>query len=80
MGDDDFFSILRQWAAEPNRVRVTTRNFIDLAEQVSGQPLDELFDQWLRSTDKPVLDEALAEATRPADPPRPPYTATPDAR
>ena len=39
---------------------VTTDQFIALAEQISEQHLDSLFQTWLFTTTKPVLDSAAA--------------------
>ena len=78
IGDTDFFALIEQWAAQPNTVRVTTRNFTALAEQVSGEQLDMLIRDWVKTTSKPALSESLAEATSPATPPERPF-ATPHA-
>jgi hypothetical protein len=59
VGDEDFFTILRRWAAEHAGGNVTTDQFIALAEQVSGQDLDELFETWLFTPGKPVVADAL---------------------
>lgn len=80
LGDEDFFTLAQEWAAQPNSVRVTTRNFVDLAEEISGRQLDGFFADWLRTSAKPALSEAAAEATSPATPPDEPFEATPDAR
>lgn len=70
VGDADFFEILRRWAVVPPTQRATTRNFVALAEQVSGQQLDGLFHEWLHATHRPALSPALAEATAgPSDDP-----------
>ncbi len=60
VGDDDFFSILRTWAKTNRNGNVTTDQFIALAEKISGQQLDSLFQTWLFTTTKPVLDGAAA--------------------
>ncbi len=78
VGDTDFFAILQQWAAQPSSVRVTTRNFTELAEEVSGQQLDTLIHDWVKTTTKPSLSESAARATSPATPPSRPL-GTPDA-
>jgi aminopeptidase N len=38
----------------------STDEFISLAEQISGQQLDELFDTWLFTPGKPVVADALS--------------------
>jgi aminopeptidase N len=60
VGDADFFTILRQWASSQAGGNVTTDEFISLAEQISGQQLDELFDTWLFTSGKPVVADALS--------------------
>jgi aminopeptidase N len=64
VGDDDFFTILRRWAQKREGDNVTTGEFIALAEQISGQELDELFETWLFTPGKPELPAAVtARAT-----------------
>lgn len=60
VGDDDFFAILRGWAARYEGGNVTTRQFIAYAERVSGQQLDALFDTWLFTPERPDVAGALA--------------------
>jgi hypothetical protein len=47
VGDDDFFKILRRWSSSQAGGNVTTDEFIALAERISHQQLDELFETWL---------------------------------
>ncbi|HKE13364.1 MAG TPA: M1 family metallopeptidase [Kofleriaceae bacterium] len=54
VGDEAFFRILQSWASSAHTA--TTAEFIDLAERISGQELDELFDAWLFTPFKPVLE------------------------
>jgi aminopeptidase N len=63
VGDVDFFQILRRWAVpRPGRM-ATTLNFKNVAEQVSGEQLDGLFQTWVSSPRKPRLSEsAVAES------------------
>jgi hypothetical protein len=68
VGDTDFFEILQRWAESPSTRRSTTRNFIGLAERVSGEQLDGLFRTWLHTTTKPRLTQAAAEVTGAGDP------------
>jgi aminopeptidase N len=63
VGDQDFFRILRAWAAKKAGGNGTTRQFIALAERISGQQLDALFDLWLFTAGKPALDTATATGT-----------------
>jgi aminopeptidase N len=53
VGDDDFFQIIREWAASKSGGNGTTPEFIDLAEEISDQQLDDLFDLWLFTGTKP---------------------------
>ena len=66
VGNADFFTIMRRWAAAPVGRPTTTHNFQALAERVSGRQLDTLFHEWLFTTHKPALTEAGAEASGPA--------------
>jgi aminopeptidase N len=54
VGDDAFFAIVKGWASENAGGNVTTEQFVDYAEQVSGQDLTSLFDTWIYSTTKPA--------------------------
>jgi aminopeptidase N len=63
VGDDDFFKILRRWASSQAGGNVTTDEFIALAERISGQELDDLFQTWLFTPGKPVLADAAISAT-----------------
>jgi aminopeptidase N len=56
VGDDAFFAIVKGWAADNAGGSVSTAQFIDYAEQVSGQELAGFFDNWLFSPAKPVID------------------------
>ena len=58
VGEDTFWQIVRRWAATYSGGNVTTEQFIALAEQVSGQQLDDLFDTWLFTAAKPDLAAA----------------------
>ena len=66
VGDDDFWRIVRRWAAQRDG-HGTTSEFIALAERISGQQLDEFFDVWLFTGEKPASpDAAAASASRAA--------------
>ena len=54
IGDDTFFTVLRDWATLNRYGNVTTAQFIDLAEQRSGMDLKHFFDVWLYQPDKPT--------------------------
>ena len=55
IGDDAFDDVLRRWAANRAGGNGSTADFVALAEQVSGQQLDELFDAWLLGPQLPPL-------------------------
>lgn len=55
IGDDAFFALLRRWVSERKHGHGTTAQFVALAEKVSGQQLDTLFDAWLYSGKRPSL-------------------------
>jgi aminopeptidase N len=56
VGDDAFFAILKGWATENAGTSVSTTQFVDYAESVSGKDLTELFDTWIYTAGKPTLD------------------------
>jgi Peptidase family M1 domain len=62
IGDDDFFRLLRRWVRSYQGGNVTTDEFIALAERVSGQQLDDLFEAWLFTPAKPELPAAVGAA------------------
>ena len=66
VGDRDFFKILERWAQKREGDNVTTDEFIALAEKISGEELDELFETWLFTPGKPEIPIA-ATAARTAD-------------
>ena len=47
VGDDDFFEILRTWIDDHRGGTASTEDFVALAEAVSGDELDALFQAWL---------------------------------
>jgi aminopeptidase N len=53
VGDPTFFAILRAWYANNKYGNVTTSDFIALAEQTSGQDLDDFFQVWLYEEGRP---------------------------
>jgi aminopeptidase N len=64
VGDRDFFRILRAWAKRRSGGNGTTAQFVALAERISGQQLDALFDAWLFTPGKPTYGApAAATAT-----------------
>ena len=63
VGDRDFFRILRAWAARKAGGNGTTSQFIALAERISGEQLDNLFEAWLFTAGKPAVAAATATGT-----------------
>jgi aminopeptidase N len=53
VGDSTFLEILREWTDRHAYGNASTDDFIALAEEISGQPLDGLFDAWLFEPGKP---------------------------
>ena len=58
VGDADFFAILSSWYAENRYGNVTTADFIAHAEQVSGEELSGLFQEWLYEEGRPAACDA----------------------
>lgn len=56
VGDETFFRILNTYLNEFGNHHATTSEFIEIAEEVSGQDLQDLFDRWLFDTEIPELD------------------------
>lgn len=54
VGDEAFFEILRSWAERYAYGNASTKDLVALAEQVSGQSLAKLFDDWLYSDRRPA--------------------------
>ncbi|SCL13709.1 M1 family metallopeptidase [Micromonospora inyonensis] len=53
VGDETFFRLLRTWVAEKRDGNATTKEFVLMAEQLSGRQLDGLFDAWLFGRERP---------------------------
>ncbi|HOA22883.1 MAG: M1 family metallopeptidase [Aggregatilineales bacterium] len=58
IGDDAFFELLRTYVERYGGGNATTEDFAALAEEVSGQELDEFFEAWLFSPRLPDIPEA----------------------
>ncbi|TKG73671.1 M1 family metallopeptidase [Prauserella endophytica] len=54
VGDDAFFTILRTWLEKKKDSHGTIPEFVELAERISGQQLDEVFETWLFTAGKPA--------------------------
>ncbi|HVU10405.1 MAG TPA: M1 family metallopeptidase [Phototrophicaceae bacterium] len=57
MGDDQFFALLKAWAADHQYGNGTTADFIALANQISGSDLSDLFNRWLYQTPLPPASD-----------------------
>jgi len=44
---------MKTWATERAGTNATTADFVALAERISGQQLDEFFEQWLMGRVRP---------------------------
>ena len=54
IGEDAFFELLQRWYEDNKYGNVTTDDFIELSEEVSGRQLDTFFDIWLYTPGKPA--------------------------
>ncbi|MET8148857.1 M1 family aminopeptidase [Actinoplanes sp. NPDC049668] len=68
VGDPAFFRILRTWATVHRGGDVTTGEFVDLAERISGRSLDKLFATWLHSPIRPPVAMSPVTAAKVAGP------------
>jgi aminopeptidase N len=75
VGGRDFFRILRAWAKRKAGGNGTSGQFIALAERISGQQLDALFDARLFTAGKPTFGVTTTAAAAAATPARTPPTA-----
>lgn len=55
VGDETFFEILREYHSRHKYGNATTDDFIAVAEELSGQQLDDLFDAWLYDEQLPPM-------------------------
>jgi aminopeptidase N len=55
VGDTTFFQILEEWATSRAGEVVTTPEFVALAEELAGRELDDLFQAWLSTPERPAL-------------------------
>jgi aminopeptidase N len=53
VGDEDFFALLKVWAAERAGGNATVEDFLATAEQVTGEDLDAVAKEWLYDADRP---------------------------
>lgn len=55
IGEDDFREVLLEWVERFGGGSASTGEFIDLATEISGADLDDLFDTWLYDEDLPAF-------------------------
>ena len=53
VGDEDFFALLKVWAAERAGGNATIEDFLATAERVTGEDLDAVAKEWLYDADRP---------------------------
>lgn len=56
IGDDAFFTLLRRWVDDHRGSTASTADLLALAEEVSGQELDDLVDRWIYGAELPSFD------------------------
>jgi aminopeptidase N len=64
IGDDAFWRLVRVWASSNRNGHGSTDEFIALAERLSGSQLDELFNAWLFTAERPEYPGAALAAKR----------------
>ena len=57
VGDQLFFDILRTYHDRFRYSTATTADFVDVAEELSGQELNDFFDAWLYEVQVPDIPE-----------------------
>ena len=57
IGDDAFFRTLHEYVSRHAGGNVSTTDFVEVAENISGRDLDALFDAWLYGDTTPPLPE-----------------------
>ena len=57
IGDEAFFGTLREYVSRHAGGNVSTTDFVEVAEDISGSDLDALFDAWLYGETAPPLPE-----------------------
>jgi aminopeptidase N len=62
VGDWDFWQIIDEWLESNAFATGSTEEFMALAEQVSGEDLDALFETWLFIPEKPPGSAVLTGA------------------
>ena len=54
IGDDAFLAAAREWVSRYDSGTASTADFQALVEEVSGEELDEFFDVWIHTPEKPT--------------------------
>ena len=57
VGDEHFFTTLREWARRNRHGSVTTEDFVTLCDEVSGNALGPFFSRWLEELGLPELPD-----------------------
>jgi aminopeptidase N len=65
VGDDDFFTILKEWARTNAGGNVSTEDFIAFAEKISDEDLTAFFTEWLYTGVKPAGLASAAQKVAP---------------
>lgn len=55
VGDEAFFTILRRWVEDHRGATASTEDLVALAESVSGQDLEDLFQRWVYEPVRPAF-------------------------
>ena len=56
LGDDVFFEFVQTYYAEYAYGNASTADFMTMAEEVSGEDLDDFFQMWLYDEDVPEME------------------------
>jgi hypothetical protein len=62
IGNDNFFQLLQQWFATYNGGNAVTAEFQAMAEQISGQNLQQFFSQWIYGSGTPSMEYSVWQA------------------
>ena len=54
IGDEAFFELAQTWVERFGGGTASTADFIALSEEISGQDLEDFFEVWLYTPEKPV--------------------------
>jgi len=65
IGDTAFFQLLRDWVSTYHNGNAITSEFRSMAEQLSGQNLEQFFQQWIFSAGIPSLEYSIFSKENP---------------